>query len=305
MGAMRLLLLSLAAFAAVSAGAEEQSRESAKGAEARIVEARGRLGDDVVWALQVSPPAAAQVLIVSPAPTLWGVRQKRSTGGLPLLPYSMMVANAYTQSVFALLLGDFSILAANLSGLVFGAIFCGVWLKYAQRRSDGHRPLLGAGVMMVVVTLIAGTLHRTTAAQVVGTIGVVTVIGLFSGPLAVMRQVIRDKNTSALPAPFAVASLLNCTLWSCYGVLVLVEPLVWFPNVLGWFSAVAQLALVVYFGGCSKPARRSPRSSPQHADVTPAQRLSSSGEGCAERAGGATPEQTSPSGAAVPQIVVR
>ncbi len=58
---------------------------------------------------------------------------------------------------------------------------------------------------------------------------------MFSGPLAAIQTVVRERSTNSIPPAFTFASLLNCLLWAGLG-LALADAFVWFPNVLGLVS---------------------------------------------------------------------
>ena len=54
--------------------------------------------------------------------------------------------------------------------------------------------------------------HLNQANLVVGYMGVVIVIVMFSSPLSVIQHVIQTRNTASLPPLFTFASFLNCVL---------------------------------------------------------------------------------------------
>ena len=79
-------------------------------------------------------------------------------------------------------------------------------------------------------------------------LGCAVVVAMFSGPLMVIKEVIDTKSTKNLPFPMAIATVVNCSLWLGFGLLVIDDPFVWFPNVLGLGSGIAQLALFAKYG---------------------------------------------------------
>ena len=81
-----------------------------------------------------------------------------------------------------------------------------------------------------------------------GYLGCAVVVAMFSGPLMVIKEVIDTKSTKNLPFPMAIATVVNCSLWLGFGLLVIDDPFVWFPNVLGLGSGIAQLALFAKYG---------------------------------------------------------
>ena len=94
---------------------------------------------------------------------------------------------------------------------------------------------------------------------------------MFSGPLAVIKvrgktskifvcisnvkrnfvrsqEVIETKSTKSLPFPMAVATVVNCSLWASFGGLVIHDPFIWAPNILGLASGLTQLGLFAKYG---------------------------------------------------------
>lgn len=78
---------------------------------------------------------------------------------------------------------------------------------------------------------------------------------MFAGPLASMRAVLRDGTAASLPLGFTAFSLANTSSWLAYGLLVLDDPYIWAPNVLGLGSAATQLLLILRFGRTPKSNR--------------------------------------------------
>ncbi|KAH8066256.1 beta-lactamase [Aureococcus anophagefferens] len=60
---------------------------------------------------------------------------------------------------------------------------------------------------------------------------------------------------ASLPLGFTAFSLANTSSWLAYGVLVLDDPDIWAPNVLGLGSAATQLLLILRFGRTPKSNR--------------------------------------------------
>ena len=95
-----------------------------------------------------------------------------------------------------------------------------------------------------LLLLFAPELAQTS----LGYLGCAVVVAMFSGPLMVIKEVIDTKSTKNLPFPMAIATVVNCSLWLGFGLLVIDDPFVWFPNVLGLGSGIAQLALFAKYG---------------------------------------------------------
>lgn len=75
---------------------------------------------------------------------------------------------------------------------------------------------------------------------------------MFGGPLTSIRSVLRDESAASLPLGFTVFSAVNTSAWLGYGLLILDDPFIWGPNVLGLASASTQLGLIVRYGNSAK-----------------------------------------------------
>eukprot|EP01060_Flectonema_neradi_P008836 TRINITY_DN1631_c5_g1_i1.p1 TRINITY_DN1631_c5_g1~~TRINITY_DN1631_c5_g1_i1.p1 ORF type:complete len:252 (+),score=24.97 TRINITY_DN1631_c5_g1_i1:45-758(+) len=217
--------------------------------EERLLEARAVYGNEAVWFLQVAPPISAMIMILSPTTTLWHVNSVGSTGNLPVMPYALMMANSFVQSVFGVLLNDTSITVTNTFGLVCAILYCGVWFR---NRDKGSMPvksaIISVSVVFIVLFLLL-TLPATDAQTVslVGIFGASVIVFMFSGPLVTLSHVIRTKDASSITLPYALAGLVCCSLWALYGYLVVQEGAVWIPNALGIIPCLSQLLLLIRY----------------------------------------------------------
>ena len=66
--------------------------------------------------------------------------------------------------------------------------------------------------------------------------------------LASMQAVLRDRSAAAIPVGFTLFSTVNTSVWLGYGALVLGDPFIWAPNVLGLASSLTQIGLIARFG---------------------------------------------------------
>ena len=72
---------------------------------------------------------------------------------------------------------------------------------------------------------------------------------LFASPLVAVKNVIATKSADSIPLPFTVAGLINCSLWSIVGLLLLNDFNLYFPSMMGLVCALLQLFLKGIYGG--------------------------------------------------------
>lgn len=63
-----------------------------------------------------------------------------------------------------------------------------------------------------------------------------------------LLKVLDTKSTKNLPAPMAVVTVLNCSLWGTFGLFIINDPFIYGPNILGLASGLTQCALLAKFG---------------------------------------------------------
>lgn len=81
----------------------------------------------------------------------------------------------------------------------------------------------------------------------------------FLSPLSTMGNVLRYRDSSSLVFPLSVMNIVNGTTWAVYG-LVLTDPFIWVPNMVGAFLGALQVALCCIF-----PRRSGHRCAPGRA----------------------------------------
>jgi len=199
------------------------------------------------------PGLAAQYFFLSPLTTMSQIRADGTVGSRPLLPYSAMFVNGSTWVAYGLLAGHPAIWLANVPGALLGAAYFATYVRYCPPGAT-HLPgtvtthYLGAVAFLCAVAAASLGLPEDQAATVVGLMGNVIVLVMFGGPLSAMKQVIKTQSTAALALPVAIATVVNCSLWTTYGALVTGDPYIWFPNSVGALFGIAQLALFARYG---------------------------------------------------------
>jgi solute carrier family 50 (sugar transporter) len=207
------------------------------------------VGPAAVSFLKVSPVLVCQVLWLSPLPTARTVIRRGSTEGLPPLGWFSMLANGFLWTVYGWTAGpDLTIIVPNVSGLLAGAGYSAIFMRYDSGRFATRPYVMGLAATLAAVTLVAIALPRAQAQRTLGLAGVAVCVAMFSGPLQVIRTVIATQSTRDLPFPTAVATVANCSLWLLFGALVRHDPFIWGPNVLGLGAGIAQLCLFARYG---------------------------------------------------------
>ena len=207
-----------------------------------------------VWvtALKVLPSIAIQVVFLAPMEAMRTIQKNGTTGNLPLLPYASMTVNGILWTTYGALQGDPTICISNASAILFGSYY---WRTFNKHKTPGFNmaPYVQVGAATTCCILgVAALCPPALAANILGLIGNACVIGMFAGPLTVMRTVIAEKSTAALPFGMTIATLINCSLWFSYAYFVIDDPYIWVCNLIGLSSSLVQLALFARFGFAPK-----------------------------------------------------
>lgn len=211
------------------------------------------LDPSVVSLLTVAPPVLVQLVFLSPLPAVKKFVDDGTTGDVSVMPYAMMCANGCLWGTYGLLLENPTIWAPNVTAVVAGAAYVAAFVRY-QAPTASVAPYVGASAGLVgAAGLAVAVLDHASATAAVGYLGCGVCVGMFGGPLAAMGSVLRTKSAAAIPLGFTVFSTVNTAAWLGYGALVLGDPFIWFPNVLGLGASLAQLGLVAKFGSAPPP----------------------------------------------------
>jgi len=216
---------------------------------AEVVKAAPLVGANAVMFLKISPVLFSQVFWLSPLPTTRHMQKVESTEGIPPVPYFSMMANGWLWVCYGYTADlDLTIMTPNATGFLAGAYYTSIYMKYDSKQYNvAPVAAVSAGLMATSAGLALG-MDSATAQPILGAIGFGIVVAMFSGPLAVIKEVIQTGSTKNLPAPMAVATVINCALWGSYGSLVTHDFWIWCPNGLGFVSGVVQCGLLARYG---------------------------------------------------------
>lgn len=200
------------------------------------------------------------------------VAKDKSVGSLPLLPYTSMIISGFFWMMYALLVKQPKLFAADLICMILGSFYFGRFVQFAnmdinadpssQQRLSLTLPgfiwqHVATCVSVILVTLIlVGTAPHELAAAVVGNLAVFFDMALFGSPLAAVKNVLMTKSAASIPLPFTLVTVLNCFLWSVTGIFEMKDVNVYFPSLVGLAFGMVQVALKLVYGSRPVPAER-------------------------------------------------
>eukprot|EP00164_Ancoracysta_twista_P003476 GFYU01004637.1.p1 GENE.GFYU01004637.1~~GFYU01004637.1.p1 ORF type:complete len:334 (-),score=69.97 GFYU01004637.1:334-1335(-) len=201
--------------------------------------------------LSVFPVLTFLIFQLAPFKTIQEIKERRSVGNYPVLPYISLAVNCAIWLVYSAIYRDYTILATNVSGLASGYYYTYIYQLYSKKSIHGY---VGGAISIFICVILALVLFPVYfAAEVIGTIGSIIVCVLAVSPLMSLPAVIREKNSEAIPITFSTANLMNSIAWMSYGILVARRLVVWWPSAFG--SVVATIQVTLYF---LYPPKRTP-----------------------------------------------
>lgn len=206
-----------------------------------------------VAAAGVAAPIASMFLSLSALPTIRNIIKNKSVGDLPLMPYSSLVANSVVWLTYGILKKEVKVWSCNSFSVVLGLYYFASFARFSPKVADTlpgsiSQHVLAASAAVFASLAVAVSMPRTKAVSILGSAGVCICIALFASPLAAIKTVLRTKSAESIPLPFAVATTLNCVLWSIVGVLDMKDINIWLPNALGLGCGLLQIALKLIYG---------------------------------------------------------
>jgi uncharacterized protein with PQ loop repeat len=200
-------------------------------------------------ALQLVCVVSSFSMIISGIPDMLAVLKRRSTVGVPIIPYAAMLLDNLVGYWFAQLIGD--MLGLSLRSIALGvcAFHISVLMLSSNFSLKTAAPILGAASIFAVICLAVSTFPKTDAqrSDILGLVNTVTALAFAASPLLGIRNVIAQRDASSIP--FATASMLTicaCS-WAAYGVCL---NNIWMiiPNSINAVLGAAQVALCLVFG---------------------------------------------------------
>ncbi len=187
---------------------------------------------------------------LAPLSTILHVKQIKSVGSLPLLPYSSMIANGFVWALYGHLAHLPNVKYANIIGIMLGSFYFKEWAAAAAASISGAIMYHKLAITWIVLMncFVATRFPRKVATEIVGKEGVLVNILLFASPLSALKEIIASRSAAAIPLPFTVASTINCSLWSVVGLLLMNDFYIYFPSILGLLCAMIQLFLKGIYG---------------------------------------------------------
>jgi len=163
------------------------------------------------------------------------------------------MANCVLWITYGILKGESKIWGTNTVGLVFGAYYFVKFARFAPVKASTlpgsiRQHVNGILILAVSTATVAFLVPLQDPSTFIGNGAILFCLLMFASPLAALKTVLKSRSAKSIPLPFTLATILNCALWSVFGLLEIHDFNVYFPNLLGLSFGLVQLSLRLRYG---------------------------------------------------------
>jgi len=173
-----------------------------------------------------------------------------SLGSLNPIPVVMQLISTISWSNYGLAIKNPYIALSNVPAVVLSmwAVASVLPLIKDSKQLKTVKNLLVGGTAAVIGlwTTLVFAVNPAKMGFALGAAATALCIILFASPLTALSEVISQKDSSSIYAPFAIVQTANCLMWFLYGLKIW-DYWVFGPNATGLVLALIQLALLAIF----------------------------------------------------------
>lgn len=192
----------------------------------------------------LSGPFFFLLLQISTIHTGYSIYRTKSIGMFSILPFLSLLVNCIVWLLYGLLKRELTMIIPNFIGVFVALICCIIYHINAKEKYQILYNYYNIVAIITVISLILSSLRLNFA---LGVLGCLLSIAVSAAPLAVIKTVISEKSTASLPFGTSLILWVNGLSWMLYG-LILNDPLVYLPNMLGLLLSSCQLLLFIRYG---------------------------------------------------------
>lgn len=172
--------------------------------------------------------AATTSLYAAPILTFAAVIRQRSVGKYSCLPYTIALFNCLVYSWYGLPVvscqwENFLLVPINGVGVLLELSFLLIYFKFSSSNTKKKVATLTTSVILAfAITAFLSAIaiqdhgHRKL---LVGSLGLITSILMYSSPLVVVKQVMRTRSVEFMPFYLSLFTFLSSSLWLAFGLL--------------------------------------------------------------------------------------
>ncbi|CAJ1382339.1 unnamed protein product [Effrenium voratum] len=191
--------------------------------------------------LSLACPLITIISYVAPSGMVLDAVRLLKANQLPVVVFKLQAACNVLSIAYGLQISNAAVLMTNMFGLACQVLFL-AGDHYASVDSQWLFFALKISVLIDVGILCASSY---VPMNILGQCITVCNVGLYSCPLMNMGNLLRTRNSSALPAFMVGINVLNNALWSLYALLI-EDMVVLVPSLLGYCCSFFQIMLILW-----------------------------------------------------------
>lgn len=237
---------------------EEPTLEERDGDWSSVFKGNFAFNDVFTSFLKAAGPVLFICLQLSCVHTVLGIRKMKAVHKLSCFPFvSLLVCGAFWV-LYGYFTNDMTVFFPNFSAIL-AASFC-MWNYYLYAVVKPNKMFLAAALLILFALVLAYMRDY----HMIGLVGCVLSVMVSGSPLAVVRTVITERSTAALPFMTSLITWMNAMCWVGYGYLIANDVLIYGPNLLGLGLATLQMSLFAVYGFPPAAAKDSLGLLPRH-----------------------------------------
>eukprot|EP00743_Colponemidia_sp_Colp-15_P003171 GILK01003424.1.p1 GENE.GILK01003424.1~~GILK01003424.1.p1 ORF type:complete len:235 (-),score=20.34 GILK01003424.1:77-781(-) len=188
------------------------------------------------------------VLFLSGCNVMYIVYKQRSVGEFSYLPYYSMFGNCFFWVLYGIAKDSGDVMRVNFIGLGITTLYICIFNFYSGpslRMKLFLGNVIGAGLLSVFAVLISLYTDNDVQQDVFGYTALANNVVMYGSPLKKLAEVIKTRDTSAIPLAMVFMSMASSCFWLAFGLLAEM----WFvagPNAAGVVLALAQLIILAW-----------------------------------------------------------
>ena len=202
-------------------------------------------------AILSSIPIIASLLVYTSTYTqIHKIHKIKSTMDYSPIPFIYLLNNSMIWEMYGILSSNPTIIMTHAIAISSASVGMAVFAKNntnSINKSVMKRHCTFSSLILLSLATSYTLRNEYDILSILGLIGCGTNVISYASPLCVIKNVIKNKSTSALPFGLSSTLTLNAATWFCYGWYITDDLYVWIPCLLGFGAGLVQLSLFAIY----------------------------------------------------------
>nr|BAN66084.1 mtn3 rag1ip-like protein [Babesia bovis] len=212
-----------------------------------MVWAREMIQTDFNYLIGCGTVLSSIITQLIPLHTVMTVRYNKSTGNLKTLNFVTVAFANFLWSLYGLICYNTVIILSSIPSFVLSCSYILIFHRYCQ---DSHQMRILhlfykiSAICCMVLGMSYIGLDTTSYLNFIGLFGGSIQAFSYIAPLFSIREIMKQRSTSAMPTEISLANFIGSFFTLCYGFIIW-EYIVIAPNFIGMISGMIQIVLLI------------------------------------------------------------